>query len=301
MMKKSWVSLIALLGATAVHATVLVSEHFATSVNTAATNSWTAIAKYVDNTTIGVASVLQTGGLSYENGATVTGIDGLKASARDGYLYNGQNVANRFTKSLNSTINFSEGSTLYFSAIIGGAARANFGLGNVTETNFPTTLVSMGIQPQNSTTEIGYPNMFSSSVWTGDSSQADDGNGIAIGNNKWENRYLLIGKIVNNAGGLDEISYHLINLTNSAVSVDVPDTWSDTALSGAQYYSRTDYDFGGDLVFSNLVVDLQNHTSLDEIYFGTEYADVIPEPVTIGLLGMAAGSLLVYKRVRFHL
>ncbi|MGE4488705.1 MAG: hypothetical protein AB7E95_04065 [Kiritimatiellales bacterium] len=268
-------------------AEIVIQEHFATSGNTAAINlGWTAIAKYVDNTSIGVASVLQTGGLSYENGATVTGIDELKASAKDGYIYNGVNVANRFTKSLNTAINFSEGSTLYFSAIIGGATRANFGLGNVTEPNFPTTLVSIGINPQNVSTETPYPNMFSSSVWMDNSSQADDGNGIEIGNNKWENRYLLIGKIVNNAGGPDEIGYHLINLTNSAVSVDIPNTWTDSALPGANYYSRTNYDFGGNLVFSNLFVTLQNHCCLDEIYIGSRYIDVVPPKRTLSLYMM---------------
>ncbi|MGE4488703.1 MAG: sulfatase [Kiritimatiellales bacterium] len=258
--------------------TALVQEHFETSVNTVnSVPGWTPIAKFSDLPSIGSTSELLTGGLNY-GGEMVTGITGLKLAAKDGYIHNDNPLGNnRFVKSLNKPIDFPEGTVLYFSAQIKGTKRANFGLGNSAGTSFPGALISVGINPQlSSSSESGYSELFSSSVWTGNAATAqyNDQNGVKIPENKNAN-YFIIGRLINNATTADEISYHIIDL---GTSIHVPGVWSNSVLPGAVgYYSRSNYNFGGDLVFSNLFINLQNDSGLDEIYFSSRYQDLIPQ------------------------
>jgi hypothetical protein len=155
---------------------------------------------------------------------------------------------------------------------VSGVNRAGFGLGNVISTNYPDQLLLIGVQPQISSTETT-PKDFGSAVWLGDLTQVHENSGIAISGDS-NTVHLIIGRIVNNAAGTDEISYHVIDRNSS---VDVPSVWTESALAGeVGYYSRTDYEFGGDLVFSNLFVNLQNNSGLDEIYVSGSYQEIIP-------------------------
>ncbi|MGE4490215.1 MAG: hypothetical protein AB7E95_11800 [Kiritimatiellales bacterium] len=271
-LKKKLIISAVLVGWLTAHSTVLVEEHFSTAADTAVGDvpGWTTVAKFEDQPVVNPRSQLLTGGRSY--GTTITGIDVLKSTAQDGYVYNSAGrVANLITTPLSAPIDFSEGSTLYFSALVSGVNRASFGLGNVPGTNYPDQLLLIGVQPQISSTETT-PKDFGSAVWLGDLTQVHDNTGIAISGDL-NTIHLIIGKIVNNAAGTDEISYHVIDITSS---VNIPSVWTDSALTGeVGYYSRTNYDFGGDLVLSNLFVNLQNNGGLDEIYIGTSYPDVI--------------------------
>lgn len=253
----------------------MVHEHFETSADTEnLLPGWTSIAKFEDNPDIGASCGLLTGGLEY--GTAVTGINRLKAAGKDGYVHNDNPLGNnRFAKTLPIPIDFSEGTALYFSAMVKGDRRANFGLGTANGTAFPHTLISIGVNPQLSKTEPGYVATFSSSIWLGDSetAQYDDGAGIPISTGS-NGVHLIIGRLVNNSDAADEISFHVIDLTSS---VNIPNTWVDSALSNAGgFYSRRDCDFGGDHVFSNLFINLQNYSGLDEIYFSPQYRDLVP-------------------------
>jgi hypothetical protein len=293
-MKEKLIISAVLIGWLTAHSTVLVEEHFSTAADTAVGNvpGWTTVAKFEDNSAVTPKSQLLTGGRSY--GTTVTGIDGLKSAAQDGYVYSSAGkVANLLNRPIATPIDFSEGSTLYFSALVSGVNRAGFGLGNVISTNYPDQLLLIGVQPQISSTETTSKD-FGSAVWLGDLTQVHDNSGVAISGDS-NTVHLIIGRIVNNAAGTDEISYHVIDITSS---VDVPSGWTESALAGeVGYYSRTDYEFGGDLVFSNLFVNLQNNGGMDEIYIGTEYAEVIPEPLAIGLFGMASVILIGSRKL----
>lgn len=221
-------------------------------------------------------SQLLVGGLLY--GTTVAGIDGLKSKAQDGYIFNSNStIGNRYSRSLDTPINFSEGTTIYFSAIVIGTKRANFGLCNVTTGAFPDTLISVGLNPQlfSNIREKNMAESFNSSVWLGSAStmQKGDANAITVAKSMTATR-LMLGRLVNNPGAADEISYHVIDLSGN---VEVPSVWVSSLLAGEDgFYSKTDYNFGGDQIFSNLVINLQNNSGLDEIYIGTSYADVVP-------------------------
>jgi hypothetical protein len=264
MRKKSVLSCI-LMGTMAVHAEILVEEHFATAADT--TNNvpgWTAIVVTENATAINEDSELVTGGLGY--GTTVTGLEMDNDAAKRN---------NRFIRSLNTPVNFPEGTTLYFSALVKGCKRANFGLAKGgAGTSFPDVLISIGIQPQISGSEVNSAQLFTSSVWLGstETAQYHGGAEVEIPINL-EAQYVIIGKMVNNPGTADEIRYHVIDLSST---VDVPSAWTDSALTGAVgVHSRTDYDFGGNQVFTDFVINLQNQSGLDEIYIGTSYLDVI--------------------------
>ena len=266
-------------------------EHFPTPTNTVNDlPEWTPIARYENVDNAASTSELLTNGLDY--GSAVAGIGNLKAFAQDGWVHNNHATSgNRFTRSLGSPVGLAEGSTLYFSAIIKGTKRANFGLGHGSGTDFPELLVSIGVQPQVSNAAGGCdpasPEIFSASIWLGDTNTYQRGadTGIVVDSNANAMR-LVAGRMVNNAGAADEISYHVVNLASNVV---VPASWTAKALPGADgFYSKTDFDFGGDLVFSNLYINLQNNGGLDEIRFAPTYLDVVDPGTPGGYAGWAA-------------
>ncbi|MGE4488704.1 MAG: hypothetical protein AB7E95_04060 [Kiritimatiellales bacterium] len=252
---------------------ILVQEHFATNSNTKdSVPGWTPVQKLKDSNSIGESSELLTGGLSY---GALSGIDLLKSRAEDGYVYNDNPVGNnRFSKLLNSPVSVPEGSILYFGALVKGAKRANFGLGTFDGGSFPAQLISIGINPQILDANANYPQKFSASVWKGNPNSTGLNNGVGVEiSQAWENEHLIIGRLVNNPGATDEISYHVIDV-NSWMSV--PGEWVGEKLPwAAGFYSRTDFDFGENPVFTHLLINLQNHSGLDEIYFSTQYTDII--------------------------
>ncbi|MCF7816681.1 MAG: arylsulfatase [Kiritimatiellales bacterium] len=262
------------------NAVLLVDEHFATASDTSNdVPGWTSIARFVTLTSPGNTSELLTGGQNY--GLTVAGVDGFRRAMVDGYVHNDSSTSNnRFTRPLASPVDFAEGDTFYFSMIVKGTRRANMGLGNGMGTAFPDTLVSVGANPQllQNADEPNMAQSFNASVWLGDTNTMQKGNSneVLVPEDPEAVR-LVVGRLVNNIGAADEISYHIINLSSNVV---VPATWTGSALAGSDgFYSKTDFDFGGNQVFSNLFINLQNESGLDEIRIGTEYADAVPPVV----------------------
>ena len=278
MRKLLWVG--ALLCANFAGAVSLVDEHFATASDTSNdVPGWTSIARFVTLTSPGNTSELLTGGQTY--GLTVEGVDGLRRAMVGGYVHNDAGTSNnRFTRPLAAPVDFAEGDTFYFSMIVKGTRRANIGLGNVVGTAFPDPLVSIGVNPQllQNADEPNMAQSFNASVWLGSTNTMQKGNAneVLVPEDPEAVR-LVVGRMVNNIGASDEISYHIINLSSNVV---VPATWTSSALAGSDgFYSKTDFDFGGNQVFSNLFINIQNLSGLDEIRIGTEYADAVPPVV----------------------
>ncbi len=275
-------------------ATAWVAEHFATTTDTVdSLPGWTAIQKFEDNVNVGASSELLTGGLSH--GSMVNGIAGLRASAEDGYAHNDNDTnGNRFCRILTTPVDFPEGTTLYFAALVKGSKRANFGLGNAAAgTAFPNVLIAIGANPQLSETgEANMPESFNASVWLGSVATLQPGvaNAVAVAVDTDAVR-LLIGRMVNQTGAADEISYHVLSLD---ADVAVPSSWTNAVLPGADgFFSKSNFDFGGDQSFSNLFINLQNNSGLDEIVFSTSYADFIDSSHIAGYDGWAAAHMLV--------
>lgn len=252
---------------------ILVQEHFATDSDTKdSLPGWIPVQKLEDLNSVGESSELLTGGLSY---GALSGIDALKSRAEDGYVHNDNPLGNnRFSKLLNTPISVPEGSILYFSALVKGAKRANFGLGTFNGGSFPSHLISIGINPQIFDANANYPQLFSASVWAGTPTSTGLNNGVGVGiSQAWENEHFIIGRLVNNPGAADEISYHVIDVNSW---MNIPSEWVEGKLPWAVgFYSREDFDFGENPVFTHLLINLQNHSGLDEIYFSTEYQDII--------------------------
>ena len=270
--------LAALLYAGISNAGILVEEHFATTQDiTNGIPGWTPIARFMNAQAKGVSDSgeLLTGGLNH--GPISKGINGLKNKAQDGYACNESLTDGcRYYRPLDKPINFTEGSTLYFSALVKGAKRVNFGLGNMGKGFSPKSLLSIGANPQlfPDQKEANMPESFNASVWLGrlDTMQKGDGNQITVGKKPVDSIRLIVGRMVNNIGPNDEISYHIGALGN----VNMPQTWVGEKIPrSTKFYSKTDFDFGGDLLFNSLFINLQNNSGLDEIYFGTSYEDVI--------------------------
>jgi len=134
------------------------------------------------------------------------------------------------------------------------------------------------------TSSTGSPD-FSLGLYTGDGST-----GLTLGNagTSVSTTYFVIGKFTTVASGADRFDYSLLTGTDALPSSE-PVTWDQTRTSNP----GSDYE-----AFRLRTRTSGNTTDIDEVRFGTSFADVtvVPEPSSLALLGL--GSLLLLRRRR---
>jgi hypothetical protein len=107
------------------------------------------------------------------------------------------------------------------------------------------------------------------------------------------NTYLVIGKVTLTSAGTGSESLDLwLNPASFA---------SEGALGTANISQSGNFAMGWDYSVPNMAVAIQGSADtilFDEIRIGDNVADVIPEPATFALFGLAGGSILMYRRSR---
>ncbi len=276
---------------------ILFEESFSgTTIGTAnftgtSNGSYVQTPHFVDNSTVPTHVTDVVAGLDYGNlavGRTASGnsVFATTATKHDRFYLQGQGL----------TLN--EGQTVYFSALIDGTKRANFGFfsgynGTPSTDNWDQQLaVGLNTQMGGTGLDANRAAQFDGLWYDGTTLQRDGE--VSVTDNNTGTR-LLIGRIVNNAGGGDVIDFHVVdNQSGLAIGDTFASSDLDAAGSAALFFSGS-YEFGGNASLADFNFALQNNSGLDEIVFGTTYSDVIPEPATLGLLG-AFGLAVVYVR-----
>ena len=102
--------------------------------------------------------------------------------------------------------------------------------------------------------------------------------------------YFLIGKASKVNGGTN---YNQVDLYLN------PDTLTEgTPLATATYGGTNGVSSVSNLIVRTARLETGDQYFLDNVTIGSTYADVVPEPGTLGLAGVAAGAFLLRRRVR---
>jgi hypothetical protein len=100
--------------------------------------------------------------------------------------------------------------------------------------------------------------------------------------------YLLVGKISKTSGG----NYNRVDLFVNPISTIEPALPDATDLGDAGIGTLSHFSV------RSFNLDVDDIYQFDDVRIGTTFADVVPEPGSIALLGIAAGGLLTTRRRR---
>ncbi len=303
-MKTSVATLAIIMAAMTSHASILFQESFTgTTITNNAFNitdngTYVLSARFVDNNNTGANASDVVAGLDYGN---LKGC-GL-APAGNSVRNNAATNQNRFRLATQG-LTLNEGETVYFSALIEGTKRANFGFYNYTGVSGDNweKQIMLGLNTQVAGTfDANRAASFDGLYYDGNGSSFQKGTSVVVPDDGTGVR-LILGRIVNNAGdNNDVIELHVV-LNDSSLTIG--STFSTSDLDGAgdsaQFYSKSDYNFGGNLSLTNFNFALQNDSTIDEIIFATAYSDVFygnptallpPEGVSVTATAPAQATL----------
>ncbi len=225
---------------------------------------------FQDNATIAQDGTDVVAGLDYGN------LTGIGRTVSGNSVFNDLATRhNRFSRQ-GQGLDISEGSTVYFSALVTGTKRANFGFfnhnGGASTDNWEDQL-AIGLNTQMAG---GYDSNRAATfdgLWYDGTTLQRDGE-ISVADDSTGSR-LLLGRIVNNAGGGDVIEFHVVD---NQSGLAIGDTFATSDLDGggsdALFFSGS-YEFGGNVSLADFNFALQNNSGIDEIILATAYAEVL--------------------------